>query len=105
MIYQIIYQTEGNNQLNNVFIFLILKERGSNISLCRREDLNLHPLRDTHLKRTRIPIPPRLHWLPKHIVQESGASVNTAVLVLHLSNVYLYDRYTVSITAYEPKKF
>ena len=28
---------------------------------CRREDLNLHPLRDTHLKRTRIPIPPRLH--------------------------------------------
>ncbi len=28
--------------------------------LCRREDLNLHPLRDTHLKRTRIPIPPRL---------------------------------------------
>ena len=28
---------------------------------CGREDLNLHPLQDYHLKVARLPIPPRPH--------------------------------------------
>jgi hypothetical protein len=28
---------------------------------CGREDLNLHPLQDYHLKVARVPIPPRPH--------------------------------------------
>ena len=34
--------------------------------LCRREDLNLHPLRDAILSRARIPIPPLRHEI--HLV-------------------------------------
>ena len=33
--------------------------------LCRREDLNLHTLRHTHLKRTCIPISPRRQFVKR----------------------------------------
>ena len=35
----------------------------TSFNLCRREDLNLHALRHTHLKRTWLPITPLRQWL------------------------------------------
>lgn len=58
--------------------------------MCRREDLNLHPLRDAILSRARIPIPP-LRQIEKYT---SYFSFKFAVMAVHRV-VDTLDKYKV----------
>lgn len=62
-------------------------------SWCGREDLNLHPLQDYHLKVARLPIPPRPHIMLK------GSFVSYRTYCSDALRVYDYSRFTQSATS------